>query len=60
MMSHRRVFLLSSGCQRVLEDEDDGVAAQEHLCDETILVDGFALLLTLAGLRDLGPHLLHL
>ena len=41
--------------QRVLEDEDDGVAAEEHLGDEPVLVDRLGLLLTLG---ELGPHLL--
>ena len=36
--------LLPSG-QRVLEDEDDGVASEEQLADVAILVDGLRLLL---------------
>ena len=33
------------GGQRVLEDQDDGVASEEHLADVAILVDGLGLLL---------------
>ena len=32
---------------RVPEDDDDGVATQEHLANEAILVDGLRLLLPL-------------
>ena len=50
-----RSSLQPGGGQRVLEDEDDGVAAEEHLGDEPVLVDRLGLLLTLG---ELGPHLL--
>ena len=33
---------------RILEDDDDGVTAQEHLTDEAIFVDGFTLCLALS------------
>ena len=33
---------------RILEDDDDGVTAQEHLTDEAIFVDGFPLCLALS------------
>ena len=33
---------------RILEDDDDGVPAQEHLTDEAIFVDGFPLCLALS------------
>ena len=47
--------LRPNGGQRVLKDEDDGVATEEHLGDEPVLVDRLGLLLTLG---ELGPHLL--
>ena len=31
--------------QRVLQDEDDGVSAEEHLGDEAVLVDWLGFLL---------------
>lgn len=37
------------------QDEDDGVAAKEHLADETVLVHALAL----GTLGLLGPHLLN-
>ena len=40
----RSVMILLGG-ERVLENEDDGVAAQEHLADVAILVHRFGLLL---------------
>ena len=50
-----RSSLQPGGGQRVLEYEDDGVAAEEHLGDEPVIVDRLGLLLTLG---ELGPHLL--
>lgn len=44
---------------RVSQHEDDRISSQEHLRDESVLVDRLGLLLALAGLRLLGPHLLH-
>ena len=43
----------------ILENDDDAVAAEEHLGDEAVAVDGRGLLLALARLRHLRPHLLH-
>lgn len=40
------VSLRSGGSQRILEDEDDGVSAEEHLGDESVLVDRLGLFLT--------------
>ena len=48
------------GGQRVAEDDDDAVPSEEHILDEPVLVDGFGLLLALALLGHLGPHLLHI
>ena len=42
----RGVSLRPGGSQRILEDEDDGVPAEEHLGDESVLVDRLGLLLT--------------
>jgi hypothetical protein len=49
------VMILLGG-EWVLENENDGVAAQEHLADVAILVHRFGLLLAFAGSRELGPH----
>lgn len=46
--------------ERVPQDHDDRVPSQEHLRDVAVLVDWFGLLLALATLGDLGPHLLHI
>ena len=35
----------SRGCERVPQDEDDGVAAEEHLGDEAVAVHRLGLLL---------------
>jgi len=37
----------------VAQDEDDGVATQEHLADEPVFVDGLGLLRPLASLGHL-------
>ena len=42
--SNRR-DLLPSGGEGVLQDEDDGVSAEEHLGDEAVLVDWLGFLL---------------
>lgn len=47
------------GRERVAEDDDDAVPSKEHILDEAVLVDGLGLLLSLALLGYLGPHLLH-
>ena len=65
VMSHLRrdpeacVVVLLARCEWVSEDEDDRVSAQEHLGDVAVLVDGLRLLLALAHLWHLSPHLLH-
>ena len=51
---------LLGGGEWVSEDQDDRIPSEEHLGDETILVDWFTLLLALPCLRDLHPHLLHI
>jgi len=38
-------ILIGRRGERVLEDEDDGVASQEHFRDESVLVDWLGLLL---------------
>jgi len=38
--------LISLRGQWILENEDDGVTAEEHFADVAILVDGLCLLLT--------------
>ena len=43
---------------RVSQYEDDGVASEKHLADETVFVHRLRLL-TLTRLRHLRPHLLH-
>lgn len=51
--------LLDGSCgQGIPEDQNDGIAAQEHLRDEAVLVHRLHLLLALAGTRHLSPHLL--
>merc|ERR1719400_1475923 len=47
------------GSEWVLEDEDDRVSPEEHLADEPVLVNWLRLLLSLAGLGQLSPHLLY-
>lgn len=58
LMLERRPLL--AGDERVPQDHDDRVPAQEHLGDVAVLVDWLGLLLALAALGDLGPHLLHI
>lgn len=50
--------VLLAGDEWVAQDHNDRVPAQEHLGDVAVLVDWLRLLLALAALRDLGPHLL--
>lgn len=57
-MARRRPLLASD--EGVPQDHDDRVPTQEHLRDVAVLVDWLGLLLTLATLRDLSPHLLHI
>lgn len=57
--SRRAGGRLLAGDERVPQDHDDRVPAQEHLGDVAVLVDGLGLLLALAALGDLSPHLLH-
>ena len=45
--------------ERVPQDHNDRVPTQDHLGDVAVLVDWLGLLLALAILGDLGPHLLH-
>ena len=63
--SHRTLSLLlldgrpaARRGEGVPEDEDDGVAPEEHLGDVPVLVHRLRLLLALSGLGELGPHLL--
>lgn len=55
----REEALLASN-ERVPQDHDDRVPAQEHLGDVAVLVDWLGLLLALAALGDLRPHFLHI
>ncbi len=45
---------------RILQHQDDRVSAQKHLGNEPVLVDRLGLLLALARLGHLCPHLLDL
>lgn len=45
--------------ERVPQDHDDRVPAQEHLGDVAVLVDWLGLLLAFAALGDLRPHFFH-
>ena len=60
MSPEGREEALLAGDERVPQDHDDRVPAQEHLGDVAVLVDWLGLLLALATLGDLGPHLLHI
>lgn len=41
------------------QNQNHRIATNEHLADKSVLVDRFRLFLAFTGLREFGPHLLH-